>query len=225
MRQREADARIGALQASTAALGSELATKATVQAVRECVTRRHYEQAVAALGSELERRAPQTSVNSLDSQLQVRGALNTYTGICVTLTLIATLYLLQALEKKMRAEGERVDVAVRFVDWFASRGEHYEHNMRIIDKHLKGLVIGCSGGGSGSGGGASTVGASSSSGGSGNRNTGSIGATACSADNFEAAANMADLFHPAAFASPSSAHSYFMPGSRVAFLPKPDHAR
>lgn len=37
---------------------------------------------------------------------------------------------------KQREDGERLAVAVRFVDWFAKRGELYEHNMRIIDKHL-----------------------------------------------------------------------------------------
>jgi hypothetical protein len=36
---------------------------------------------------------------------------------------------------------QRLAVALRFVDWFASRGENYEHNMKIIDKHLKGLIM------------------------------------------------------------------------------------
>ncbi len=30
---------------------------------------------------------------------------------------------------------------MRFVDWFTSRGENYEHNIRIIDRHLKELVV------------------------------------------------------------------------------------
>jgi hypothetical protein len=29
---------------------------------------------------------------------------------------------------------------MRFVDWFTSRGENYEHNMKVIDKHLNNLA-------------------------------------------------------------------------------------
>jgi hypothetical protein len=28
---------------------------------------------------------------------------------------------------------------MRFVEWFTSRGENYEHNMKTIDKHLSHL--------------------------------------------------------------------------------------
>lgn len=31
---------------------------------------------------------------------------------------------------------------MRFVEWFTSRGENYEHNMRTIDKHLSNLSKG-----------------------------------------------------------------------------------
>ena len=31
-------------------------------------------------------------------------------------------------------------MALRFVEWFSGRGENYEHNMKIIDKHLRGLL-------------------------------------------------------------------------------------
>jgi hypothetical protein len=31
---------------------------------------------------------------------------------------------------------EKLAVAIHFVEWFASRGELYEQNMRIIDRHL-----------------------------------------------------------------------------------------
>lgn len=42
-----------------------------MQAVRECVLRRHYEQAVTALGAEIEQRATQSQADSLDDRLQV----------------------------------------------------------------------------------------------------------------------------------------------------------
>ena len=34
----------------------------------------------------------------------------------------------------------RLAVALRFVEWFTHRGETYEHNMKLIDKHLNGLA-------------------------------------------------------------------------------------
>jgi hypothetical protein len=49
------------------------------------------------------------------------------------------------LEAQVKVESERVSIAVRFVEWFTSRGQHYEHNMKIIDKHLKGLIVSGSG--------------------------------------------------------------------------------
>jgi hypothetical protein len=27
------------------------------------------------------------------------------------------------------------------VEWFSRRGEHYEHNLQIVDKHLQHLVV------------------------------------------------------------------------------------
>jgi hypothetical protein len=38
-----------------------------------------------------------------------------------------------------------VDLTMKFVQWFTSRGENYEYNMQIIDKHLKDLVSSKSG--------------------------------------------------------------------------------
>lgn len=40
----------------------------------------------------------------------------------------------------MKQESDRLSVAMRFVDWFSNRGENYEHNMKIIDKHLRDLM-------------------------------------------------------------------------------------
>ena len=44
------------------------------------------------------------------------------------------------LEERIEAESARLSVAMRFVDWFTSRGESYEHNLRLVDKHLRGLT-------------------------------------------------------------------------------------
>ena len=34
----------------------------------------------------------------------------------------------------------QIDVALRFVEWFSSRGEAYEQNFQIMEKHLAGLA-------------------------------------------------------------------------------------
>ena len=46
----------------------------------------------------------------------------------------------QDLEARQDSEGARLSVAMRFVDWFTSRGENYEHNLRLVDKHLSNLA-------------------------------------------------------------------------------------
>ena len=66
------DDEILSLHGAARALQVELASKATLIALRECVTRRHYEQAVAALGSEIELKAAQTAVSDLQGRLKVR---------------------------------------------------------------------------------------------------------------------------------------------------------
>ena len=38
----------------------------------------------------------------------------------------------------------KLAVALRFVEWFTHRGETYEHNMKLIDKHLHGLATSAS---------------------------------------------------------------------------------
>ena len=44
------------------------------------------------------------------------------------------------MQEAIQRESGRINVALKFVDWFAGRGQAYEHNLRIIDKHLKDLV-------------------------------------------------------------------------------------
>lgn len=105
-----------ALQKRASDIEGELSTKATILAMRECVLRRHYERAVEALGAEIERRASQGQADRLGQRVQ-------------------------DLEARAVREEERVAVAIQFVEWFTSRGEGYEHNIRVLDKHLKSLVV------------------------------------------------------------------------------------
>ncbi len=44
------------------------------------------------------------------------------------------------MQRRIETESERTSVAVRFVDWFTNRGENYDHNMKVIDRHLKNLT-------------------------------------------------------------------------------------
>ena len=68
-------------------------------------------------------------------------------GTVIVLSYFHTIFTLpcvchtQMLEHKMQTDSDRLSVAMRFVDWFTNRGENYEHNMRIIDKHLKDLIV------------------------------------------------------------------------------------
>lgn len=104
----------------------------------------------------------------------------------------------QDLEVQLGVESGRLAVAMRFVDWFTSRGENYEHNMKIIDKHLKGLLV------SGAGVAPPVLGA---------------------AGDGAALASGSGLSYASSSASSSSVHSYYIPGNRVAFQPSVDHAR
>ena len=42
--------------------------------------------------------------------------------------------------RRIETESSRVDLSVRFIDWFTHRGEAYEHNIKIINNHLKQLT-------------------------------------------------------------------------------------
>ena len=90
---------------------SRIATKASIEDNKKCVLRRHYDEAVTALGKDLNNKATLTCLDQTDTR--------------VTL-----------LEAEAEKEKARLSVAMRFVDWFTSRGENYEHNLRLVDKHL-----------------------------------------------------------------------------------------
>ena len=47
---------------------------------------------------------------------------------------------ISALQANLAEESSKLAVAMRFIDWFVSRGENYEYNMKIIDKHLGNLA-------------------------------------------------------------------------------------
>lgn len=88
-----------------------LLDKATVSQVKACVLRSHFEEVISALGDALDRKASQNFALQLQQEQE-------------------------EANKSASYEKHRVDIAMRFVDWFTSRGEGYEHNMRLIDKHL-----------------------------------------------------------------------------------------
>ena len=65
---------------------------------------------------------------------------------------------LQSLQEFVNQQQTQLQIALRFVEWFTQRGDTYECNMQVIDKHLKQLatssvggIPGSRGGGSGSG--------------------------------------------------------------------------
>lgn len=92
-----------------------LQTKASVEDMHACVLRKHFEEVVRTLGEDLDTRATMLHVGDVEARTR-------------------------ALESNMGEAQGRLDVAIRFVDWFTQRGEQYEHNIRIIDKHISNLA-------------------------------------------------------------------------------------
>lgn len=36
---------------------------------------------------------------------------------------------------------KQVQIALRFIHWFSSRGQAYDHNFRLVENHLKKLAV------------------------------------------------------------------------------------
>ena len=106
---------IEGLQKASDDAHTQLATKASVADMSKRVLRSHFEAVVTALGNDVDTKAATKSLDGVDERV-------------VT------------LEERIEAEAARLSVAMRFVDWFTSRGESYEHNLRLVDKHLRGLT-------------------------------------------------------------------------------------
>ena len=53
---------------------------------------------------------------------------------------------LKSLQEFVNQQHTQLQIAIRFVEWFTQRGDTYECNMQVIDKHLKQLAsssVGC----------------------------------------------------------------------------------
>lgn len=106
---------IATLKAGLGAAEALLETKASIDDMNKRVLRSHYNEVVTALGTDIDSKASNDNLNGVDSRVFT-------------------------LEERIEAESARLSVAMRFVDWFTSRGESYEHNLRLVDKHLRGLT-------------------------------------------------------------------------------------
>lgn len=47
---------------------------------------------------------------------------------------------LQSIHQRLIEDDKKIEIAIRFIDWWTDRGKLYEHNMKIIDRHLEDLV-------------------------------------------------------------------------------------
>jgi len=94
----------------------DIANRATLEQNRACVLRSHFDDTVTALGNDLETKADDAAFRALVDRV---GLLGTVQG----------------------SEAQKLQVAMRFVDWFTSRGENYEHNLKLVDKHLRNLAV------------------------------------------------------------------------------------
>ena len=107
--------RIEATKHDLADLKSVVALKAFQAEVDQCVKRKEFELAITSTNEEVQTK----------TDLPFSEAMQVH---------------LQQLEERLMEESERIALALRFIDWFTTRGENYEHNLRIIDRHLKDLV-------------------------------------------------------------------------------------
>ncbi len=94
----------------------DMSNKASVADVKACVLRRHFEEIITVLGKDCDSKASQFSFNELENFVKKMG-------------------------HKLENESKRVDVSMRFVEWFSKRGENYEHNLRLVDKHIEKLAF------------------------------------------------------------------------------------
>lgn len=63
-----------------------------------------------------------------------------------TSSLQGTQSSLASLQDTVSKQQTQVQIALRFVEWFTQRGDTYECNMQVIDKHLKQLATSSVGG-------------------------------------------------------------------------------
>jgi hypothetical protein len=106
---------VNEINGSLEGVKKDLATKASVTDVKACVLRTHYDEAVMALGSAIDTKAFIADLERAEADIN-------------------------RIDNKLEQESSKVAVAMRFVDWFIGRGENYEHNLRVVDKHLSNLT-------------------------------------------------------------------------------------
>jgi nitrogen fixation/metabolism regulation signal transduction histidine kinase len=94
---------------------TSLQTKASQTDVDRCVTLTAFERAITNTNREMLQKTDNPFTEALQGHVQ-------------------------SLEQRILEESERTSVAIKFVDWFTARGENYEHNIKIIDRHLRELV-------------------------------------------------------------------------------------
>lgn len=97
-------------------LSSEMQTKATIEEMNQHLLKSDFAQFVHENEAVLSTKASLIITDGLQDRAQI-------------------------IEEAILTESKRTDIAIRFVEWFTSRGEHYEHNLQILDKHLKDLVV------------------------------------------------------------------------------------
>lgn len=93
----------------------DLPTKSTIVDMNKRVLRNHFDEAVETLGTCLDTKSSSVELQAAEDRIK-------------------------ELEQKLEIETARVAIAMRFIEWFTTRGENYEHNLKLIDKHLGNLT-------------------------------------------------------------------------------------
>lgn len=103
------------IQVQLEVIGTQISERATIRMMEERVHNEKFDKLFESLTTEVDKKTYYSFSNEMFKNVK-------------------------ELEEKVNSESEKLRIALRFVDWFTNRGENYEHNMKIIDKHLKGLI-------------------------------------------------------------------------------------
>ncbi len=92
-----------------------LPTKATIAQFDLCLLKGDYEEFKSSMHESLSEKATLLQIDAIDGQLQ-------------------------SIHQRLIEDDKKIEIAIRFIDWWTDRGKLYEHNMKIIDRHLEDLV-------------------------------------------------------------------------------------
>lgn len=110
-------------------LHSELQSKANQQDVaRGYVKKEVFTELMKSLGEEVDLKSTIEDMRKQENEIQV---------FSLALELLTSP---QNIYSNLTSHDSQLQVAMRFIEWFTHRGEIYDYNIKVIDKHLSKLA-------------------------------------------------------------------------------------